>query len=30
MPPRALDDRDLLDLQATLLGRLAGAVDQAA
>lgn len=29
-PPRALDDRGLLDLQATLLGRLAGAVDQAA
>ncbi len=29
-PPRALDDRDLLDLQATLLSRLAGAVDQAA
>lgn len=29
-PPRALDDRDLLDLQATLLARLAGAVDQAA
>lgn len=29
-PPRALDDRGLLDLQATLLRRLAGAVDQAA
>ena len=29
-PPRALSDRALLDLQATLLNRLAGAVDQAA
>ncbi len=29
-PPRALDDRDLLDLQATLLARLTGAADQAA
>ncbi|MEZ5936483.1 MAG: ABC transporter ATP-binding protein [Alphaproteobacteria bacterium] len=29
-PPRAVDDRDLLTLQATLLGRLAGAVERAA
>lgn len=29
-PPRALGDRDLLDLQATLLDRLTAAVDQAA
>lgn len=29
-PPRALDDRNLLDLQATLLERLAGAMEQAA
>ena len=29
-PPRALDDRELLDLQALLLERLAGAMDQAA
>lgn len=29
-PPRALGDHDLLDLQAQLLERLAGAVDQAA
>ncbi len=29
-PPRALDERDLLDLQATLLDRLANAEDQAA
>ncbi len=29
-PPRALDDRDLLDLQAILLERLAGALDRAA
>jgi putative hydroxymethylpyrimidine transport system ATP-binding protein len=29
-PPRAIDDHALLELQAALLGRLAGAVDQAA
>ena len=29
-PPRALDDRHLLDLQATLLDRLTSALDQAA
>lgn len=30
VPPRSLDDRDLLDLQATLLARLENAMDQAA